>query len=864
MLRRRAALVLGVLMLAASAHAQRLLDTVVPEHYVLALTPDLERATFDGHVSLQVRTKVTTREIVLNAAELTFGAVTVSSGGRTQSARVLLDARRETATLLVAQAIPAGAATIDITYSGILNDKLRGFYLSQANGRRYAVTQLEATDARRAFPAFDEPAYKATFDVSLTIAAGDTAISNGRVVSDVPGPQPGTHTMTFARTARMSSYLVAMVVGDFVCRESRVGDVPLRVCSTPDRVPLTAFALEAAVRSFSFLQQYVGVPYPFGKLDIVAVPDFSAGAMENTGAIFFRESTLLADPDRASLGTQKNIANVVAHEIAHQWFGDLVTMRWWDDIWLNESFATWAANKPVADWKPEWHVDVDAVDETLTAKAADGTGTTRPVRMEVERPEQINEVFDAIAYEKGASVLRMVEAYVGAEAFRQGISAYVKKFAYVNATAEDFWNEMTRVTGKPVDRIMRSFIDQPGVPRVVAQVSCQAGRGQLRLTQERLTTTASPVGAQPWTIPVCFSTGGGAPRCELLSARTQTFSLPTCNAPVFANAASVGYYVAEHQPDVVRTLVEDGTSPLSSAEKLGLLDDEWWLARAGRHDVGVFLDVVAAVGSDPSSQLADAIGGRLQELSEVLPDGPDRARFGAWVRGRFAPELDRIGFPGSTGDADEVQDRRRVLVTTVGETGQSADVRARVREAVSVYLDRPASLAGTLVPVALRTAASGGGPALYERYLAELRKPGIAPADRNNFLGGLGAFTDTGLVTRTLRFALSDEVRSQDVRTVVAQVFSGSARDEAWRFLVGEWPLFTAKLDAFQGIPGVIRSLGSFCSAERAREIRAFFTANPVPAAERALRDALERIDACVAFSQRQAGPLRAWLSRLP
>ena len=308
----------------------------------------------------------------------------------------------------------------------MLNDKLRGFYLSRANGRKYAVTQMEATDARRAFPSFDEPRFKATFDVSLTVDAADTAISNGAVLSDEPGPEAGKHTLKFATTPKMSTYLVAMIVGDFVCRTGASDGTPIRICSTADKLGLTAFALEAAEQQLAFFNEYFGIRYAFGKLDLIAVPDFAAGAMENSGAITFRERLLLVDPERASLGTRKQVAAIISHEIAHQWFGNLVTMKWWDDIWLNEGFATWLANKPLARWRPEWKVELDDAADTQGALGIDALRTTRPIRIRVETPDEINEVFDGIAYEKTAGVLRMLEAFVGADAFRKGIASYLK------------------------------------------------------------------------------------------------------------------------------------------------------------------------------------------------------------------------------------------------------------------------------------------------------------------------------------------------------------------------------------------------------------------------------------------------------
>ena len=437
---------------------------MTPTHYSLWFAPDLEKQTFRGRETIDVQIAAPTRSITLNAAEIAFGTVTITAGGRSQDVRVSLDTKAEMATLTVPQLLPAGAASIAFTYTGVLNDKLRGFYISNANNRSYAVTQMEATDARRAFPSFDEPAYKATFDISLMVDAADTVISNGKQNSDRPGPEPGKHTVTFATTPKMSTYLVAMLVGDFVCREGRTEDIPIRVCSTPDKLHLTRFALEAAEQQVAFYNRYFGIKYPFGKLDIIGVPDFSAGAMENAGAITFRERLLLVDPANSSVASRKRVAGIISHEIAHQWFGNLVTMKWWDDIWLNEGFATWMANKPLAAWRPDWHVELDDAADTQGALGIDAMRSTRPIRMKVETPAEINEVFDGIAYEKTAAVLRMIESYVGAEPFRQGVASYLKRFSYANAAGEDFWNEVAKVTGKPVDRILGSFVDRAGSP----------------------------------------------------------------------------------------------------------------------------------------------------------------------------------------------------------------------------------------------------------------------------------------------------------------------------------------------------------------------------------------------------------------
>ena len=485
MSRTRSALVLAVMLGAAPCFAQRLPGGAVPEHYDITVEPDLAAATFAGTEKIELRLEKPARAIVLNAAEISFGQVSVTVRGRTLDAAVTVDPAKEQVTFTLPEQLPAGPAAIQLTYRGILNDQLRGLYLSQANNRRYAVTQLEATDARRMFPSFDEPAMKATFSLTAIIDAADHAISNGAVISDTPGPRPGKHTVAFDATPKMSTYLVALAVGDFECIEGAADGTPIRICSTPDKKGLTGFALESAQRILRYYNRYYSVKYPFKKLDVVAVPDFAAGAMENVGAIFYRESYLLADPTAASTSVKKNVAIVLAHEMAHQWFGDLVTMQWWDDIWLNEGFANWMESKPVEDWKPEWHIELDDVQANQSAMGLDALRSTRPIRSKASTPAEISELFDAIAYEKGAAVVRMVERWIGEEAFRKGVNAYLEKFKYGNARAEDFWTTLARSSGKPVDRVMKSFVDQPGVPLVSVAITCSGHAGFAAISQQR-------------------------------------------------------------------------------------------------------------------------------------------------------------------------------------------------------------------------------------------------------------------------------------------------------------------------------------------------------------------------------------------
>ncbi len=844
----------------AAVGAQRLPDTVVPEHYSLWFAPDLQHATFRGRETIDVQLKSASPTITLNAAEIEFGETTISAGGAAQTARVVLDPKSEMATLTVPRPIPAGAAAIQITFTGILNDKLRGFYLSRANGRAYAVTQMEATDARRAFPSFDEPALKATFDISLMIDRADTAISNGAQLTDMPGPEPDKHTVTFARTRKMSTYLVAMIVGDFVCRAGTSDGTPVRICSTPDKESQTAFALEAATQQLAFYNQYFGIKYPFGKLDIIAVPDFAAGAMENAGAITFRERILLADAQRASIGTRKNITSVLAHEIAHQWFGDLVTMKWWDDIWLNEGFATWMTSKPIVAWKPEWKFNLEDAGDTQGALGLDAMRTTRPIRMNVETPEEINEVFDGIAYEKTAGVMRMIEGFVGPEAFRRGIRSYLTRYSYSNATGDDFWNEMTRATGQPIDRIMKSFVEQEGAPVISVNAQCAGSSTEVTLTQERFigAPDASSPAQQLWAVPVCFKNGAGRPICDVFDRPQKKTSAPAC--PVFANADSRGYYFTQYSPDGVRMLAAKASS-LAPVERVSLLGDEWWMVRAGRHDIGVYLDLAGGLANDDTAAVIDAMGTRLPYTGQYIAAPAQRSAYQAWIRERFGPVLDGLGWPGPAHDNEERQSRRAELLALVGGAGNDERVQQKAYELATTYLGDRSSLPATLAGPILRLAARPGGAALYDRYLAQLEMLSGQPEEYYRFFNALPSFTDPALVQRTLTYAVSPSVRTQDTSALIGGLLgSAASRNAAWAFVKQEWPTLVRKLGTFQGIPGIVGSLGSFCSAEDAADIRSFFAQNPVPAASRALQQSLERIDNCAAVVARQSPALTTWL----
>jgi aminopeptidase N len=509
-------------------------------------------------------------------------------------------------------------------------------------------------------------------------------------------------------------------------------------------------------------------------------------------------------------------------------------------------------------------MELDDAAETQVALSLDALRSTRPIRTEVESPEEINEVFDPIAYEKTAAVLRMLESYVGAESFRKAVSSYLQKYSYSNAAGEDFWTEVTRVTGRPVDRIMKSYVQQPGAPVVSVRTTCSGDSTQLTLAQERfMGTPGATAPPQTWTIPACVQPlPGGETKCQLLGRRAQSASMKGCSANIIANDESRGYYFSEYAPEAVRALARTAPRALTPVERIGVLGDEWWMVRSGRHDIGAYLDFAGALADDDTPAVIDAVGDRLSTTGNYVVPSMYRPRYQEWIRGRFGPALAALGLPGDPKDSDDRQSRRAVLLQLVGIVGNDAAVQARARELTAKYIADRMSLPGTLAPTVLQVGAFGGDSMLYSQYVAQLERTAADPDEYYRFFNALFWFRDPALTTRTLEFAISPAVRTQDTGTLIAGLLTRPwSRDAAWEFTKANWPTLTQKLGTFQGIPSIIGALGSFCSAEKANEVKQFFSKNPMPSAERTLQQSIERIENCAALVQRQSPAIVTWLN---
>ncbi len=826
-----------------------------PTRYDVRLRPDLASATFTGSVRIDVDVDEPLDHLVLNAIELSIEHVEIDG----HAAHYELDEATERLVVLPAAPITPGSLELSIDFEGTINDKLRGFYRSTytdeaGDEQVIATTQMQSTDCRRAFPCWDEPEFKAVFGITLDVESGLTAVSNGAEAERVEeGPRT---VIRFADTMVMSSYLVAFVVGRLEATAPvDVDGIPVRVIHVPGKGHLAGFALETAAFCIRWFQDYYDIPYPSDKIDLLALPDFAAGAMENLGCITFRESLLLIDPDTSTQTEQQRVVDVVAHELAHMWFGDLVTMRWWNGIWLNEAFATFMEVAACDAFRPEWQRWTFFGTERSAAFAVDSLESTRPVEFEVRSPADSEGMFDVLTYQKGGALLRMLEQYLGAERFRDGVRLYLGRHSYGSTETNDLWDAIEESTGEPVRRIMDSWIWQPGYPLVSARLDGT----DVVLAQRRFLfgQHSADTGAANWAVPVGVGNGGDV-RSVLVDTEPVRVPLTDPAGVVVVNTGGSGFFRVAYDEPLRSRLSGDTLQGLSVIERYGLVDDAWAATLAGRMSAPDMLGFLRGFGSERDQIVWSSIAVALRGLGRLV-DGDALAEFQRVVRDLVGPALADLGDP-QAGEPDLDAKLRGLLTGLAGVLGQDPAAITRGRELFDAAAADPASVDAELLAAATSIVAATGDEADFERMLEGFRH-GSTPQEQLRHLMALAEFDDADLIGRTCAFALSGEVKTQNAPFLLHNTIANRNHGWlAWEIVRNHWEEANDRFPT-NTIVRMVGSVPTLDRPEQVADVAAFFAEHPIPQSAKTLEQVLERQRVNAALRDRDADPLAASLT---
>ncbi len=816
----------------------------MPSHYAVALAPDLEAASFTGDVTVEVDIGASVDHIVMNAIELEIHAATVSQADTTQDATWTLDPELERLTLAV-DGLQPGTATVTISFTGTINDKLRGFYRStftddSGETHTIATTQFESTNARRAFPCWDEPDFKATFTVALTHDAALLAISSGPETSRRELGDGRVET-AFGTTMVMSTYLLAFVVGPLEATDAvDVDGVPLRVVHPLGKGHLAGFALEAGAFALRHFSEYFAIPYPGEKLDLVGLPDFAFGAMENLGCVTFREALLLLDEATTTQPEQQRVADVINHEIAHMWFGDLVTMSWWNGIWLKEAFATFCEMHCTDAWRPDWKRWDDFGLSRTAAFDTDSLAATRPIEFEVVSPEDAEAMYDVLTYEKGAAVVRMLEQYLGEEPFRDGIRAYLAAHAYGNTETHDLWDAIESSTGQPARQIMDSWIFQGGYPLVDVELTSPTS---VRLRQQRF--GYDDVAAQQWSVPVVLGVGSDGARRRVPALLDSDIVDVDLGAPadwVVGNADASGFYRVRPDADIA-AMVLANLDQLSAVERYGFIDDAWALVLADQLPATRGLELLEALAAtEDDLAVWRRITGVLSTVDHHL-DGDARAAFRSHWLAVINAALDRTGRTLMGGEADHDTERRAVLFGTAGRFG-APEAIALARE----LLDAPEDAARTAA--AIRIVAEHGSTDDFDEFVRRYDSEDT-PQGQRRYMFALAAFPGEREAAAVLDLVDTGRIRSQDGAFVLARALANNnAAATTWAFIEANWDSLNERFPD-NAIARMIDGCTSIGDPDVAAAVDRFFESHEVPQAGQTLFQHLERMRVSVALRAR-------------
>ncbi|MBI2096854.1 MAG: M1 family metallopeptidase [Candidatus Sungbacteria bacterium] len=847
----------------------RLPAHAAPERYRIMLHPDFKAFAFRGEETIYLTLAKPTSEILLHAKDLKIRNVIYRSGQKTIPAKKISYSRgAETASFLFPGTLPKGKGELDLQFEGKLTENMQGFYRSRyhvAGEEKYiATTQFESTDARRAFPCFDEPSQKAVFDVTLIVPKNHTAISN-TIETDVKEHGGGYKAVRFLPTPKMSTYLLAFIAGEFDFVETKTQEgILVRVFVTRGKKEQAKFALDVAARTLSFYTKYFGIPYPLPVLDMIAIPDFAAGAMENWGAVTYRETALLVDPENTATANKQWVALVIAHELAHQWFGNLVTMEWWTHLWLNEGFASYIEYLAVDHIFPEWDIWTQFVYQDLgAALSLDALRHTHPIEVEVHHPDEIGEIFDAVSYQKGASIIRMLADYLGEANFRKGLNHYLTKHQYANAETNDLWLAFEHVSGRPVQKIMQNWTRGGGYPVITVQEK-QKG---LELRQSRFYSSALSKKASKdktlWSIPVSFRRQSSQ-RVEktLLNAKSKIISLRLKKDEwVKFNYGLAGVYRVDYPMPLLAAL-ERGVSggQLAPRDRLSLENDAFALAEAGGLPTYAALALCGAYKNETDYTVWADMAAHLAKLELLLANQKCLGAYKKYALEIFAGIAGRLGWQKRPRETHTDTLLRSLALFNAGSYGD-AKIVYEAQKRFQLLGSKKNKIPADLRSVVYGLVAENGAVPEYEKLMTRYRHESLQE-EKNRLGRALGRFRSKKLLSRTLRFALSRDVRAQDADDVIGAVFANPrGRDLAWNFVTSHWRLIVKRYGhGGHTLRYFVQPAAVFTTEAKAQEIQRFFKTHEAPGASRSVLQVIERVRSHAAWLRRDGESIAKWL----
>ncbi|RHZ43655.1 M1 family metallopeptidase [Aspergillus thermomutatus] len=857
-------------------HGREVLPTnVKPVHYDLTLEPNFEKFTYDGTVIIDLEVAEDTTFVSLNTNEIDIQSAVISSQGSvvTSSPDVSVNKEKQTATIKFAETIPAGSsAQLKLTFTGILNDNMAGFYRSSyklANGetKYIASTQMEPTDARRAFPCFDEPALKAKFTVTLIADKSMTCLSNMDVASETDVQGGAKKAVKFNTTPLMSTYLVAFIVGHLKHIETKDFRVPIRVYATPDQdIEHGRFSLDLAARTLAFYEKAFDSEFPLPKMDMVAVPDFSAGAMENWGLVTYRIVDLLLDEKNSGASRKERIAETVQHELAHQWFGNLVTMDFWDGLWLNEGFATWMSWYSCNAFYPEWKVwQTYVIDNLQSALSLDSLRSSHPIEVPVKRADEINQIFDAISYSKGSSVLRMISKYLGEDVFLQGVRNYIKKHAYGNTQTGDLWSALADASGKPVENVMDIWTKNVGFP--VISVSENPSASSIKLKQNRFLRTGDVRPEEDTTLyPVMLGlrTKQGIDEDTMLTEREGEFKVPDLDFYKL-NADHSAIYRTSYTPERLTKLGEAAKKGLLTVEdRAGMIADAGALAASGYQSTSGLLSLLKGFDSEAEFVVWNEILTRVGTLRAawLFEDSQTKDALKAFQRSLVSAKAHELGWEFSDKDGHILQQFKALMFGSAGMAEDPVVIKAAQdmfqRFAAGDLSAIHPNIRGSVFSIVLKH----GGEKEYNVVLDRFRNAPTSD-EKTTALRCLGSAEDPALIQRTLDLASGDEVKNQDIYMPLGGLRSSTAAIEArWNWMKTNWDAIYKRLPPGLGMLGTVVQLctASFCTEEQLKDVQAFFENKDTKGYDRAVEQSLDAIRAKVQWLKRDRADVESWL----